>query len=171
MDLREKKTRRSITNAFLTLRAKKPLERITVKELSELAEISKATFYLHYHDIFDLSETLQNEVIQQILAGIDRPERLLTDPAALTFELCHAFYAQQTLIDTLFSGNQAAVLPLRIEEELLSLVHQLDPAENLRRDMLLTYRIQGSYYVFQTYQKRCGMEEVLAMLSSANGET
>ena len=31
MDLREKKTRRSIQNAFLQLRAHKPLERITVK--------------------------------------------------------------------------------------------------------------------------------------------
>ena len=46
MDLRVKKTRRSIINAFLMLRANKPLEKITVKELAELAMINKATFYL-----------------------------------------------------------------------------------------------------------------------------
>ena len=63
MDLREKKTKRSIKKAFLQLRAQKPLEKITIKELSELAEISKATFYLHYKDIYDLSSQLQNEVI------------------------------------------------------------------------------------------------------------
>ena len=40
MDLRTEKTRRSIINAFLELRAKKPLEKITVKELSEKAEIN-----------------------------------------------------------------------------------------------------------------------------------
>ncbi|MBR3282470.1 MAG: TetR/AcrR family transcriptional regulator [Ruminococcus sp.] len=45
MDMRIEKTRRSIINAFLQLRAKKPLEKITVKELSALAEINKATFY------------------------------------------------------------------------------------------------------------------------------
>ena len=56
MDLREKKTKRNIRNAFIELRAKKPLERISIKELAELAEISKATFYLHYKDIYDLSE-------------------------------------------------------------------------------------------------------------------
>ena len=59
MDLREKKTKRNIRNAFIELRAKKPLERISIKELAELAEISKATFYLHYKDIYDLSENLQ----------------------------------------------------------------------------------------------------------------
>lgn len=35
MDLREKKTRRALSNAFLALRARKPLERITVKELAD----------------------------------------------------------------------------------------------------------------------------------------
>lgn len=45
MDMRIEKTRRSIINAFLQLRAQKPLEKITVKELSALAEINKATMY------------------------------------------------------------------------------------------------------------------------------
>ena len=57
MDMRIEKTRRSIINAFLQLRAQKPLEKITVKELSALAEINKATFYLHYRDIYELSES------------------------------------------------------------------------------------------------------------------
>ena len=43
MDLREKKTIRDIQDAFLQLRARKPLERITVRELVELAEIGKST--------------------------------------------------------------------------------------------------------------------------------
>ena len=68
MDLREIKTQRSIRNAFLQLRSEKPLERIRVKELAELAEISKGTFYLHYHDVYDLSEQLQNEVIENVIS-------------------------------------------------------------------------------------------------------
>ena len=70
MDLRTKKTRRSIKNAFLQLRASKDIERITVKELADLAEISKATFYLHYHDVYDLSDDLEKEVIQSCLDSI-----------------------------------------------------------------------------------------------------
>lgn len=54
MDRREIKTKRSIKNAFLKLRSKKEIEQITIRELAEEAEISKATFYLHYRDIYDL---------------------------------------------------------------------------------------------------------------------
>ena len=38
MDLREKKTLRAIRTAFLQLRGQRPLEKITVKELCELAD-------------------------------------------------------------------------------------------------------------------------------------
>ena len=55
MDLRIQKTRNSIINAFLELRSRKPIEKITVTELAELAVINKATFYKHYKDIYDLS--------------------------------------------------------------------------------------------------------------------
>ena len=78
MDLREKKTKRSIKNAFIKLRSSKPLERITIKELVALAEISKATFYLHYKDIYDLSDYLQKELIQNILQSLEHPELLVT---------------------------------------------------------------------------------------------
>ena len=59
MDLRVQKTQRSIINALIELRSKKNLEKITVKELAERAEINKATFYQHYKDIYDLSEQLE----------------------------------------------------------------------------------------------------------------
>ena len=61
MDLRQRKTRKAIKEAFLKLHEKKPVEKITVKELAGIAQISKATFYLHYRDIYDLAEQLQKE--------------------------------------------------------------------------------------------------------------
>ena len=63
MDLRVKKTRKSIVDAFIELRQIKPLEKITVKELASKAMINKATFYLHYQDIYDLEDSLESELI------------------------------------------------------------------------------------------------------------
>ena len=46
MDLRIEKTERGIKNAFIELRSKKPLEKITVKELCEMACINNPRFIL-----------------------------------------------------------------------------------------------------------------------------
>ncbi len=166
MDLREKKTKRSITNAFLNLRSKKPLEKITVKELSELAEISKATFYLHYKDIYDLSEQLQNEVIQNILRNITHPEYCLTDSKAFTEELFCAFHNEQNLIEILFSGTQNTILPMRIEKELRDFIRSQNPMLDNRSEMLLTYTIYGGFYVYNRHYKTCDMEQIIELVST-----
>ena len=54
MDIRIEKTERAIRNAFLELRAAKPLEKITVKELCSLACINKLftvimRIFMHFH--------------------------------------------------------------------------------------------------------------------------
>ena len=81
MDLRTKKTRQSIFNAFLELRARCPLEKITVKELCAKAVIHKSTFYAHYQDLYDLADTLETEVVDQVLDSIQNPEYALERPA------------------------------------------------------------------------------------------
>lgn len=163
MDLREKKTRRSIKNAFIELRAKKPLEKISVKELAELAEISKATFYLHYHDIYDLSEQLQKEVIQNVLNSISKPDWLLLDEARFTKELFEAFYSQQALISILFSGSQASVFPIGIENELRNYIFDLVPEykDDARFNIMLSYKIQGGYYAYQKNYKNIDMTVII----------
>ncbi len=166
MDLREKKTQRSIKNAFLQLRKKKSLERITVKELCEIAEISKATFYLHYHDIYDLSETLQHEVMQDVLDSIPHPEAFLSDRRLFIQELFQAFYAQQTLIDTLFSGTQASVLSIHIEQKLKEFIRRIRPDMDRRYEVTLTYHIQGAHYVYLQYRNEYDLEEIIDMIVS-----
>lgn len=171
MDLRERKTKRSIRNAFIQLRKVKPVERITVKELADLAEISKATFYLHYRDIFDLNDTLQEELLQKILSEITHPETLFSDTNLFTTEFCRSFYVHQEMIDILFSGNQSVVLPVRIEKELRNFIHKMIPTIDPIFDMLLTYQIQGGFFVSQKYHSEYGMEAVIQFLSSISKVT
>ena len=78
MDLRVTKTQRAIRAAFLELREKKPLEKITVKELCQRAEIHKSTFYDHYADVYALSDALETQVVESVLQGLTHPEYLLS---------------------------------------------------------------------------------------------
>lgn len=150
MDLRQKKTLSAIKNAFIELRAKRPLEKISVKELTEVAEISKATFYLHYQDVYDLSESLQNDTVENVFSNIEHPEYIYNNTAEFTRELFNALAASKTLIDILFADNQALVLPMRIEEKIKHTVIDNDEMlkDNEKARVLLTYAVQGGYSAY-----------------------
>ena len=66
MDMRVVKTRRAIRNALIELAEEKDVEKITVKELCERAEISKPAFYSHNGNIYDVVDEIENEVVQKV---------------------------------------------------------------------------------------------------------
>ena len=53
-DLRIRRTRRMLTQALINLTAERPLEAITVRNLTERAEVGYATFFRHYASIEEL---------------------------------------------------------------------------------------------------------------------
>ena len=141
MDLREKKTRASIRRAYLELRAEKGAGRITVRELADRAQVGKATFYLHYRSIYDLSEALQREAIGMIVAGIEEPAALLTAPDRASWQLFSSFEKHRELIDVLFRGEQAAVLSQGIEEAVRERLQEIlpDACDNPRLSALSSH--------------------------------
>ena len=52
LDRRTKRTKKLLTDAFITLLSTKNLNEITIKELCDTADINRGTFYLHYQDLF-----------------------------------------------------------------------------------------------------------------------
>ena len=150
MDLRVQRTRKNIINAFLKLRSKKPLEKISVKELAELAEINKATFYLHYKDVYDLSETLENDLIENIFAGIEHPDAAVSNPKLFTRELADAFISHRAMIDIVFSGERSGILIDRIETRVKDVIFNKYPdyRNSPKANIFLTYSIKGGHYAF-----------------------
>lgn len=65
-DRRILRTKRAIREAFITLASQTDINKITVSKLSELADLGRGTFYLHYRDIFDLMESLENEALTDL---------------------------------------------------------------------------------------------------------
>ena len=51
-DRRVRKTKRAMTEALASLLEKKPLNEISVREISEIADINRGTFYLHYQFLY-----------------------------------------------------------------------------------------------------------------------
>lgn len=72
-DPRVRYTRSIIQSAFLELLWQKPVEKITVRELCDRAEINRSTFYKHYRDCYDLLDKMKDEALRQfdeMLAGM-----------------------------------------------------------------------------------------------------
>lgn len=64
------KTKKLIKNTFAELlMEKKELNKITVKELTDKADINRGTFYLHYDNIYEVAEDFEEEILDTI--GLD----------------------------------------------------------------------------------------------------
>lgn len=148
MDLRKMKTLRAIRESFFELRKRKRLESITVTELCQIAEISKAAFYLHYRDIYDLSEKLQTESIESIFSRIEDPMLSLSNPILFTHTFMEAVETERDRINILFSDSQAGALPASIVSHLKENIFARSPQlrQNPEISVYLTYTIMGSYY-------------------------
>ena len=66
MDRRIKYTKKIIKENFLNLLEKKDITKITVKELCEISDINRGTFYRYYVDIYDLLKNIEQEFIDEV---------------------------------------------------------------------------------------------------------
>lgn len=71
-DARVRYTKMRIRDAFLECLREKAVNKVTVKELCEMAQINRATFYSHYKDPFDLLEQLEEEELDKMADLLDR---------------------------------------------------------------------------------------------------
>lgn len=65
-DRRTRKTKKAIKEALATLLQNRALKNISVSQITELADISRSTFYAHYQDIYDLYDQMENDVLEDI---------------------------------------------------------------------------------------------------------
>lgn len=169
MDLRIERTRKNIINAFLQLRRKKPLEKITVKELAEAAYINKATFYTHYKDIYDLTDQLENESIQAVLKKLTHPEYIVSNPSRGFRELTEAFVSEEALFNTLFSGTRAYFFAPKLEIAIKEHIYTLFPEykNNLERNLLISVLTQGCFHTYLAH-KNDDRELVVKVIANIN---
>lgn len=60
-------TKQAIAAAFAQISQKKPVDKITVKDLVEQCGISRQTFYYHFQDILDVMEWSIQQLLQKAL--------------------------------------------------------------------------------------------------------
>lgn len=65
-DRRVRRTRTRLQQAMLELLQKKDARSITVRELTQRADVNRGTFYAHYKDVFDLLDQMEAELFERL---------------------------------------------------------------------------------------------------------
>lgn len=125
------KTRNEITEAFLLLLAEKPIRSITVKEIADKADITRATFYSHYSDIYDLLESTRAEAVDHVRQLLDRAIAQ-GDVSQFSLDLFTYFDERQELFALIMGENGDMSFLVNVLHEL-----RLSQAESLKQ--------QGNY--------------------------
>ena len=71
-DRRVLRTKKNIRQTFLQLLSEKSLTQLTVKELSEQADINRNTFYMYYSNIEDILSELEDELVQKLVLVFEK---------------------------------------------------------------------------------------------------
>lgn len=72
IDRRIRKTKKVLLQSLTKLMSEKKISNITVKELTDLADVNRSTFYLYYKDIFDMVEQIETEMLADFSIAFEK---------------------------------------------------------------------------------------------------
>ena len=148
-DLRVYKTKKAIREAFLELRKTKPLEKIKVGDVCDLAMCIRATFYRYYQDIYDLNNQLEDEAINRLVSTFEDKEALLFKTESYLKALYISLEQNYDYYYTLFHDRKD-VLIIKIEKQTLEF-YKTRYATNMEEEILISFIIHGILYTIDEY--------------------
>ncbi len=119
-DRRTAKTRKAIVNALADLLFEKELHKVTVKEITEIADINRGTFYKHYLDVYDLYDKAEQDIMVDLGMLVLQLEELPSDQYFT--HLINYIDDNRPIFRMMFSPNSTSKLRDRFNR-CLSLIH------------------------------------------------
>ena len=85
----------------------KKVQDITVREIADMADINRGTFYLHYKDVFDLMEQIENELLKELedMLNHHQAQDLLSRPSLIFAELYPLVQDNADIVSILIGEN------------------------------------------------------------------
>lgn len=65
-------TKKRLKEGLFKLLEEKPVNQITVRELTDLVDVNRGTFYFHYSDIYDMLHSVEDEMFGQLETVVNR---------------------------------------------------------------------------------------------------
>ncbi len=114
-DRRIRKTKSLIRNSLIQLLKEKKLKDITVRELTEMADINRGTFYLHYQDLHDLFEQTENEIMDDLIEIRNKYYKEQSHMLPVLLDISTFIKANSEILEALLRSNESRFLNQMIE--------------------------------------------------------
>ncbi|HIZ79597.1 MAG TPA: TetR/AcrR family transcriptional regulator [Candidatus Lachnoclostridium stercorigallinarum] len=146
MDRRIRKTKQQVRQSVTILLKQKRIQDITVRELAELADINRGTFYLHYRDVYDLLNQIEDELLDELESVLSKyqPGSILPNTAQIFTDVYELVQRNSELAGILLGDNGEWNFINRLNQIL---------REKCLRDWVEHFRTENhetfdSYYIF-----------------------
>ncbi|WP_101698645.1 TetR/AcrR family transcriptional regulator [Clostridium minihomine] len=118
IDRRIRKTKKQLRQGLTKLMEEKSVKDITVRELSDLVDINRGTFYLHYKDVFDMVEQIEKELFESFHDVLDKhPAKALNgNPLPMILDIFHLIEENRDMCRALLSKNGDLAFVTRLKD-------------------------------------------------------
>ncbi|MGI6535163.1 MAG: TetR/AcrR family transcriptional regulator [Eggerthellaceae bacterium] len=145
MDRRQKYTRMVLKQALSELLQQKHLDKVTVKELCQKADINRTTFYRNYQDVYDLYGDMERELVEQSFES--------GDMAADRFRMLHVIYENQAFYQEFFHSRlQSSFIQETVErmaDQMKAILKERGTYDEKTFPVLYRYNVEGALGVIR----------------------
>ena len=174
IDRRTRKTKKAIRHAFAELLSQKDINDITIRDIADLADINRKTFYNYYSGIYQIVDEIENEIVstyEKVLGEVDI-KRDLKNPYRIFERLTSIINTDLDFYGYLLSVRENVSLVSKIVTMLKAktkeALHPQIEIDETTADIVLDYAISGMIAVYQQWfnSDRCqSIEEISSTIS------
>ena len=146
LDRRVKYTKMMLKNSIVELLGEKPIEKVTVKEICERADVNRGTFYSHYSDQFDLYNSIVDELLNGIFERLGDILRAGQQSMLKSVTLVYDYIKENSkLVEILLDGRIKYGIDTRINEIVESIyLHDIKKSAENRTEIDAAYSFIAS---------------------------
>ena len=156
-DRRVRRTKKLLTQALTQLLQEKQINEITVKELTDLADMNRGTFYLYYKDIFDMLEKIEDGLFEALdeIVSLHEHDDVSQQTKPILLDLFRFIEENQEMCRVLLSPHGDMNFLHRLNKVVREKCLQMWPNEEEKKDVTFEYHysfvVYGCVGVFRTW--------------------
>ena len=160
-------TKNSFIVSFCKLYMKKPIEKISIRELTDTAGYNRTTFYNYFSDIYDVLDYIENSSIRYVKKNIIIDMKKENPSKQFINTFLNIYENWDSYIKVLLSNQNSAHFTDRLKKELFSSCMDAFnlPKNNIRAEYILDFYLSAIISVISRWIKN---QSEMSSLEMAN---